>query len=225
MKNGMMYAARLKKAYAALRHALPKAEIPPPDDPIRRLGHAMLGVDCHEAEAERRIERLLGQMVDWNEVRVSLPLEVAAVLEVTTPEMLDRCARLVKALQAIYKRENRISLDRLHTFGKREAKQYLEELDGMDVYAVASVALWSLGGHAVPVNDPLLAALREAELVNPASDRAAVQAFLERHVHASQVKEFCIHMRSFHAKHAAMAKTKGADGDPKRLSKASKSTS
>ncbi len=90
-----------------------------------------------------------------------------------------------------------MSLERLRSVGRREARQYLEQLEGVDEYAAASVLLWSLGAHAIPVGDRLLSALRAAELVHPTATRAEVQAVLERHVSAAEAQEFCLIMRSF----------------------------
>ena len=68
--------------------------------------------------------------------------------------------------------------------------------------------LWSFGGHAIPVSDPLLASLRAADLIHPTATRAEVQAFLERNINAAQAKEFCLVMRSFAVpKRAASSKS------------------
>ena len=197
MKQGTMYAARLKKAYAKIRQAAPAPTIPEPDDPLRRLSIAIFGVKYGELEAQQAIDRLLTTMTDWNEVRVSRPSEINTALGDADAERLEYCQRLIDVLQSVYDRENRLSLGRLKQLGRREARQYLEALDGVDAYAVASVALWSLGGHAIPIDDRLWQALREADLVHPSANRGEVQAFLERHVAASEAKAFCIRMRSF----------------------------
>lgn len=219
MKGGTVYAVRLRRAYAEFRKTVPAPTIPEPVDPLRALGVAVIGVAWSEQEAERAIDRLLSGMVDWNEIRVSSVFEIGEALGSAVPGGTARCHRLAVALQAIYDLENRLSLDRLKGMGRREAKQCLENLDGVDEFAVASVLLWSLGGHAIPVNDRLLQALREADLVHPSADRGEVQAFLERHVSAAETKEFCMLMRSFgasddgvkqHARSATTRKTKRA---------------
>ena len=197
MKQGTFYAARLKKVYAKVRQATAKPELPEPDDPLYRLGIAILGVKYGDAEARRAVDRLLTVMTDWNEVRVSRPAEINAAMGDANPGRLEYCQRLINVLQSIYNRENRLSLDGLKQLGRREARQYLEGLNGVDEYTVASVALWSLGGHGIPIDDRLLQALRDAELAHPAADRGEIQAFLERHVAASEAKEFCIRMGSF----------------------------
>jgi len=200
MKNGTMYAGRLRKVYAKVRQSAPKPEIPELDEPLRRLAIATLGVETTDEDAKRAIDRAFATMVDWNEIRVSSAAELNRATGNAIPHGVHHCQRLVDALQAIYDRENQLSLDRLRSMGRRDARHYLEQLDGLDEYGVASVLLWSLGGHAIPVNDRLLAALRDADLVNPSAGRSEVQAFLERHVGAADAKEFCLVMQTFSPK-------------------------
>ena len=197
MKNGTVYAARMKRAYARLRQSVPKPEIPESDDPLRRLAVGILAVGCNDDEAQKAIDRALLTMVDWNEIRVSSAHELHTAMGPRIPNGLRQCERLVAALQAVFDRENMLSLDRLRNIGRREVRQYLEELNGVDDYAVASVLLWSIGGHGIPDNDKLLKALRDADLVHPDAERGEVQAFFERHISASEAKEFCLVMRSF----------------------------
>ena len=194
MKDGTRYASTFKRAYAKLRQSAATPAIPEPDDPVRRLAIAILGVECGDAAAAKGLERAFTVVLDWNELRVSNPDEVHRALGGSIPR--EHCERLLRALRAISARENKIGLDRLKTLGRREARQYLETLDGVDEYATASVVLWSLGGHAIPVNDRMLAALRRSDLVHPSADRGEVQAFLERHVGAADAKETCLILQS-----------------------------
>lgn len=196
MKNGTAYAAKLKRAFTKLRQTAPTAKPPETDEIVRCLAVSILGVGCSHAEAERAISRALKVMVDWNEIRVSTAAEVNRATGNSIPKGTQRCKQLIDALQSIFYCENSISLDRLRSMGRREARHYLEALNGVDEYAVASVLLWGLGGHAIPVNDKLLSLLRSADLVNPTADRAEVQAFLERHVNAASAQEFCLVMQS-----------------------------
>jgi endonuclease III len=218
MKNGTLYARRLKKAYTRVRQSAPPPEVPEPDDPLRRLAIGVLGVTCGDAPAERAVDRLLSQAVDWNEVRVSTPLELHLAIGDSTPCDKDRCEQLLTALQSVFDRVNALSLDHLKDMGRREARQYLEKLKGVDEYAAAGVLLWSLGGHAIPVSDPLLKVLKDAELAHPEATRAEVQAFLERHIAAAEAKEFCLYMRGVTPAKLA------ADGAARRSGKKTKKT-
>lgn len=197
MKQGTLYSSRLKKGYAKFRQSVCKPEIPDSDDPLRSLGIAIFSVECDDEQATRAIDNALNAMVDWNEIRVSSPFEVNRATGGKIPNGMRLCQRLISALDAIYERENRLSLNRLRSMGRREARQYLETLPDVDDYAVAFVLLWSLGAHGIPVSDRLLKSLREANLVHPSADRGEVQAFLERHISAANAKEFSIVMRSF----------------------------
>jgi endonuclease III len=205
MKDGTRYADRLKKAYAKIKHSISEADIPEPRDSIRCLALGILGSDNGPDRAERQLNKALGMVVDWNEIRVSNVNEVAALLGDASADSLRRCQNLLDALHAIYGRENMVSLERLKSLGRREARQYLETLKGVDEYAVAYVVLWSFGGHAIPVWNHVLAALREADLVHPMATRAEIQAFLERNVPAADAKAFSLAIASL-----ASAKAQGS---------------
>lgn len=192
MNDGTAYAKRVREEFARLRKLHDHPQVGPADDPVRRLAVAVLGEAAGEAAAQKAVDRLLEQMAGWNELRVSTPEEIEAILGDSIPDVRERARRLTDALNAIFYREHKVSLDRLKDLGRREARQYLEKLDGVDEYVVASVQLWSLGGHAIPVSDGLLESLRRHDLVHPKATRAEVQSFLERHVSAAEAREFCI---------------------------------
>lgn len=196
MKNGTLYAGRLKKTVAKLKRTLPTPDIPEPCDPIHAMALAILGLECGNSAARKAVDRLREAVVDWNEVRVSSPFEINKATGNVIPHGIQRAQQLADALQSVYQSENRLSLDRLRSMGRRDARHFLEALDGVDVHAAAYVILWSLGGHAIPVDEPLLETLRRTELVHPAASRGEVQAFLERHIAADEVKAFCIMARS-----------------------------
>lgn len=211
MKDGTLYAGKLKKAFSKQRQASPAGEIPEPDDPVRRLALAILGEDSGEDEAAAAIDRLLGVMVDWNEVRVSTPDQVFRAMGEKPADGVEKARRLSRALHGVYLHEHKISLERLRNLGRREAREYLEALEGVNDYSAAAVMLWSLGGHAIPVNDALHRALRDAGLVHESATRVEVQAFLERNIPAAQAKEFCLVMRNLSAsKRASSAAAKPA---------------
>ena len=90
MKDGTRYAGRLRKAYAKIKHSISEADIPEPGDPIRCLALGILGSDHGPVRAERQINKALGAVVDWNEIRVSNVHEVAELLGDTGTESLRR---------------------------------------------------------------------------------------------------------------------------------------
>lgn len=197
MKQGTLYAGRLKKAYAKIHQQMPAPEPPAPTEPLHQLAIAAFAVSYGEGHAAKIVDSLLSNMAGWNEVRVSRPAEINKAIGNVVSTTLEPCQRLLNMLEAVYDRENALTLDRLKQLGRREARQYLDSLGGVDEYGVASVALWSLGGHGIPVSDDLLKELRAEGLVHPDATRGEVQAFLERHVSAADAQVFSIVMASF----------------------------
>jgi len=217
MKSGTAYAARLKKAYSKQKQAGGSVEVADADDPLRRLAIGILGIVNGDDFAERLVNKLLANVVGWNEVRVSSAVELQRAAGDSVDSHIPYYERLIRALQSVFDHENVVSLERLKSIGRRDAKAFLEQLEGVEEYAVASVLLWSLGGHAIPVCDRLLDTLRVADLVHPDASRAEVQAFLERHVPATEAKTFCVLMRSFSApKRAATKSAKKVTGAKKK---------
>ncbi len=197
MKNGTLYAKRIKKAFTQLKTELGKPEIPEAVDPVRQVILGVLGAETTQAKSARAIKALFSVMVDVNELRVSTTQEIAAVIAPYVSNNKQCADAIRRALNAIYRKEHAITLDHLHKTGRREARHYLESLDGIDACTAASVMLWSLGGHAVPVSDRMCNALRKTNLVNPEATVVEVQAFLERNIAASDGKIFCLLMDHF----------------------------
>jgi|GEM_PF-1562327 len=192
MKDGSLYADRVRKRFAKLEAFRDGEDTPPQlSDPLHQLAAAILGAGEGEAAGRRALDLIFQRMIDWNEVRVSSPVEVAAVIGRSLPQAQTRCERLRRALNDIFEKENVVSLERVKSLRLREARSYLASIDAVDGYAVASVVLWSLGGHAIPVDDLMLKVLRKEELVHPEATREEVQAFLERAIAAVQAKSFC----------------------------------
>jgi endonuclease III len=152
---------------------------------------ALLSVTGTPENGRRAYRRLCDRTVDLNEIRVSSTAEIAGVIKDLVPGSTVRAKALADTLNAIFRHEYRVDLSGLRSIGRREAKHYLEKLNGIDPYTTASVLLWSLGGHAIPVSGRLLEFLRANDLVAPESDVAEIQSFLERHVSANDAKLFC----------------------------------
>ncbi|MGB0716957.1 MAG: hypothetical protein ACPGXK_13835 [Phycisphaerae bacterium] len=205
MKNGTAYATKLKKAWAKMRPGAAAEADEDKPDPLFCLATGILGASLSKDQVRRVIERLTTEAVDWNEIRVSNADDLAAIAGAKMQP--DAFQRLIDALQHLYDKENALGMDRLGNMGRREARQYLESLNGMDEYAVATVMLWYLGGHAIPVNDSMLKILHDEDLVNPEASRAEVQAFLERHISAADGRQFVATLENHKSTKAKKVKT------------------
>ncbi|RJP36636.1 MAG: hypothetical protein C4547_07005 [Phycisphaerales bacterium] len=202
MKNGTLYSKRVKKHFARLLKPPPA----PPADPLDALAASILGREAGYPAGKRCLDRLLETFVNYNEARVCSPEDLAGMLGNRLPHAGQRCAELRQALNDVFERENRMSLDRLKSMKIKEARQFLATIDGVDEYTVASVILRSLGGHAIPVDDAAWALLRERDLVDPDATRGEIQGFLERAISASDAQAFCHTLEhAAHADHKAAA--------------------
>lgn len=197
MKRGTLYAKRVKRLFSKLKQEHGSPELPEPTDPLHQLMLSMLACETSDQRGARAMKALFDVMVDVNEIRVSTNAEIARAISPHVPNAVDRAQTIRCALDAVFRKEHAIHLDRLNKLGRREARQYLSDLDGVDAATVASIVLWSLGGHAIPVDVRLYEALRKADMVDASASVEEVQAFLERNINANDAKEFCLLMNKF----------------------------
>lgn len=231
MKNGTLYAKRIKKLFNQLKKEHGSMD-PPTDntDPVDELVVGILSTDSTRTKALGALRALLNVMVDVNEIRVSTPGEIAVVIKSHVANGKECGERALVTLESVYRKEHGVTLDHLKQLGRREAKQYLESLNGINPNTVASVMQWSLGAHAIPLTVPVHEALRSDDLVEPTADIGEVQAFLERNIAASDAREFCLLMEKYVSKSRSKSsgsstKKKSSAKTTKKKSKASKSKS
>jgi len=225
MKNGTAYGKRIRFLFDKLRAETDKTAPPESTEPVPQLLRSILSVDSTPNHADKALTSLSDVMVDINEVRVSSAEEIAAHFKEFIPDALPCAVRCHDALNDIFRKTNGLTLNSLMGLGRREARQFLDELAGADPYSAASVMLWSLGGHAVPVDNRLLKVLKRAEFVDPDATVAEVQAFLERHVQAHEAREFCaLTQKLTLARANQLAGAKGVPPTPASRSKPTKNT-
>ena len=188
MKNTSTYARRFASLYRRIRtkHA---AEPDGPASSIIQLVISFLEWNASRKAAETACQRLMSRMVDINDLRVSHPHEVVALLGPRYLQVEERTQRLLEALQEIFQREQTVTLDMLATRSKKEVRAYLDSLPGVPPYVAAQVTLVCFEGHAVPVDDRLAELLRAGEIVDPQATVEQIESFLERQIRAEKAPE------------------------------------
>lgn len=180
---------RLHGAHGGVTHEPASALAPVPawaDATLDEFLLSFLMWESTTAKARGALRRVRECVVDYNELRVCLPHELGELLGERYPRAQERTERLHAALTDLYRREHAMSLARLAEAPKREALAYLASLEGVPSYVAARVFLVTLGGHAVPVDDRLLAMLQTEGLGECGSTPEAAGAWLERHVRATE---------------------------------------
>lgn len=203
MKRGSEYAKRVKQLYQRLIRKLGKPELPELTDPIHQLIVGILSENSAEKKAVALFQRICEQMVDLNELRVTPPMELADFIGNSVPQGLEKAHRVIRVLNEVRARQDALDLSFLRQRGRREAREYLESLDGVGSYAAASVMVHSLGGHAIPVDYLTIYVLRKENVVEESADRAEVQGFLERNVSAADARRFVTLLNRHVAKEGA----------------------
>ncbi len=181
----------LKKIAARIvRHAPDSPASPTPPDPIHRLVEAFMEYDCEPARGQAAAAKLIGAMVDFNDLRVASTLETISIIgsQYLFPDLLFIALR--RTLQSIFDREHQMSLECLRHMKKAEIRKYLQTLFGINPYVEAVVAMDAFDVHAVPVDTKLLLWMITKEAAGPETTVIDLQQALERILRGDEMADF-----------------------------------
>ena len=195
MRNSTEYAGRLLRLCRKLRRSLGAPAEGEHDDPVEEIVLGFFSSVASEAKALTALNKVKKHFVDFNELRVCRDVELVQLLGSTFPQSREVGQNIVKVLQQIFDHNDSIHLGQLRESGKREAKTFLEKIEGLNAYVTARVMLLCLEAHAFPVHKPMLTMLRGEEVVAPDVDEAEVQGFLERQIPAKDILKYYLLLR------------------------------
>jgi len=212
MKNSKEYAQKVQKLYRSLKRSRGKVEKVMYEDPVDALIYAVVSERLSEAESQAALKRFRDYFVDWNELRVSRVEEIAEILGVEESVARETAATLTRALMAVFKKYNVLSLESLKKMGKRPARQVLEKIEQLSPYAIDYCMLTALKGHAIPLTERMIEYLKTNDLVHADADRQQIEGFLARLIPAAKAYEFYALLRyeSEHRKTTGKAKVRKA---------------
>jgi endonuclease III len=179
----------VKSVFHSLRGRLGKVGHLTVTDPITQLILGVLSRDTPESRAGEGLDRLRGMVVDYNELRVIPPIELANVLH-DFPDHRLKCEDISRALNGIFALEHTVSLERVSGLPRKDQLAYLEKIDGLDPYTRARIRLLGLRLHAIPLDEAMWAFARAAGLVEGRCPLLEAQQFLERCVAEDDALEF-----------------------------------
>src|SRR5438105_12553905 len=134
-------------------------------EPLKALVRGAMSYDVPDARADDAMKAIDKEFVDLNELRVATDLEIQELLGTRYPAIEMRVEMITRSLNNIFEREHTLSLDRLKTVSKRDARQFLRELPEIHPFVEAYVMLFGFDGHAFPIDDETLEYLREQGVV------------------------------------------------------------
>ena len=196
MKNATKHADELKSLQKRLMkdHKSPARE---PVDALKTLVRAAMSFDVTDARADEAMRLINKEFVDLNELRVATELEVQEMLGQRYPAIERRVAMITQSLNNIFEREHTLSLDRLKTLNKKEARQFLRELPEIHPFVEAYVMLFAFDGHAVPIDEEMLAVLRDHNVVSESATLEEAQKFVESHIKSEDSFDFFVALRNY----------------------------
>jgi len=189
MKNATKYAETLRSLFRSLLKG-GKPPVPARMEPLLALVRGAMSYDVCDARADEAMRCIEREFVNLNELRVATELEVHELLGVKYPAIEDRVEMITGCLNAIFEREHTLSLDRLKTVSKKDARQFLQELPGIHPFVEAYVALFAFEGLAIPVDDETLAYLRTEGVFDEKTTLEEAQRFLEHTIKAEEYYDF-----------------------------------
>jgi endonuclease-3 len=152
---------------------------PEPRPVLEQFLYGICREGTSRAQADRAYHSLRERFFDWNEIRVSSPREVEEVIA-DLPDAETRANRLIAFLQEVFETTFSFDLESLHKKGVKQAAKQLARYQAANAYVVSWVTQQTLGGHAIPLDVPMVRALRRLGLVEEGvDDPEAVQASLE----------------------------------------------
>lgn len=190
MKNSKNYSQKIKKLYATLKKTGEKVVLPTYDDPIDAIVYAVISERMKRSTANTAHKRCMTYFVDLNDLRVSRPVEICSIFGRDTAETRRAASTLIRVLTAVYDQQHDISLQLLEKVGKRQAKQDIEELDGITHFVVNYCVVTAFKGHAIPLTERMIEFLRSRELVSPGANPQQIEGFLSKQVAAKDGYEF-----------------------------------
>lgn len=156
---------------------------------LEQVIYGILREGTTPAKADRAFHALQTSFFDWNEIRVSMVRELVEVLD-DLPDAEDRAARIISFLQEVFETTYSFELESLHKKGLKMAEKQLQRFQGINPFVLAYAVQTGLGGHALPVDQPMARVLRRLELISGDYDDAA-RTSLEHLVPKAKGIHFC----------------------------------
>jgi endonuclease III len=183
MKNASVYLKKIKSFLSTLKKR-PPGEKTSDLEPMDSLILGILRQDTTRQQGLAGLKALRAEFVDYNEMRVAPPKDIADLLGPDMPLARLKAEMVTGVLNRVLDHGNDMNLQFLSDIGKRELPAYLHERLGFDSYSEAYVTLHVLDGHAIPVDRLLAQKLKDEDLVHPEADVAEIRSALERSIPA-----------------------------------------
>jgi endonuclease III len=201
-KGAKTVLGRLKRLYGT--PAKQSSEV----EPVEQIVLAILSDSESLRKAQSVLRKLKSYYVDFNEMRVAQPSELAREIGSTFVHASTKAKRILAILQGIFDRENNFDLEFLKSNSKLEQEEYFRDIPGADKYLLASVILYCCKRQAFPLDKKMLEACKELELVRGEATLENMQVYFERQLRSSDSYSFCCLLKKYSTQKASKPKAK-----------------
>jgi len=138
----------------------------------------ILAEGASERKGASALSDISRYFVDWNEVRVSAPCEIASAMPELTGAV-DKGVLVRSVLQRIYDLSNEMTLDFLKEKSPADAARLIEGMPGFPEAALARATLLVLGHEAFPPTPQVMKVCRRLALVPEDPEPAALTRMIQ----------------------------------------------
>ena len=165
----------LQKAAPLLDKAFGEIDLLPTESVLDKVAVLILREGNGGGAAERALRQLHAEFVDWNEVRISRPSELARLLSGSSKgssqrRWHERTKRLRDVIDQVYNDKNDPSFEFLLELKPKDQYEFLAELDDLGAHNAAALVQWLAGGdHFAHVPPSMARAAHRLGLVESAA--------------------------------------------------------
>lgn len=156
---------------------------------VHELVFSMLLWESTMENAIKAMDKIHEQFVDYNDLRVSFPEEIEALLGSRYQRAEDRSIRLIESLRKIFLTYQKLTLEPLRAMSKRESREFLDSIESLPRFVVSRLMLLGLDAHAFPLDAKIARAMHKADFISSAKNPDSVAIMLERSIRANQTLE------------------------------------
>lgn len=161
---------KIQNLHKVIKKQSPKPTKHPERSVLEHLVYAACLENASFEAADRALAILQQEFVDWNEVRVSAPSELAEVLT-HLPEPLSAGERVKRVLQGIFETKYTFDLDDLSKKPQAQVVQFFDTFPSVTNFMVDYVIQSVLGSHVIPLDEAALRIFRLLGLTQLTSDQ------------------------------------------------------
>ena len=180
MEKVAVTTGKVKRLLSTLGKRLAPSAPPKGMAPLDVLVLAVLRSNATLNQALNGLEIMHQEFVDFNEMRVAPPKDIADLLGRKMSGARAKADRITLVLNNVYDHGNELDFEHMADMGKRQQRTHLREALGLDGFGEAYLMAHVFEAPSIPVDDRLLDKLKDDKIVGSAVPASEVRTMLER---------------------------------------------